>query len=90
MPPSDPPPSTGPAPPAKDRTTLWGVLGIVIGVVCCPLLGVVFGFLSLQEARRAGRPPTIGYVALALSVVAAITQAVLSLTGALRLPGAGS
>jgi hypothetical protein len=54
---------------ANDRTTLWGVLGIVIGFLCCPILGIVFGILSMQEAKKAGKPNTLGIVAIVASVV---------------------
>ncbi|WP_442934101.1 hypothetical protein [Micromonospora sp. CPCC 205561] len=48
---------------------LWGVLGIVLGVLCCGILGIVFGYLSLREARRSGRSPVLGYLAIALGVL---------------------
>lgn len=50
---------------ANDRTTLWGVLGI-IGAFCCPVLGLVFAVLCLMEARKYGKSPTLAYVAFAL------------------------
>jgi hypothetical protein len=83
-PPALPPPA---ATPANDRTNLYGWLGIVIGLCCCPIVGIVLGFLALQEAKKAGKPPTLAYIAIALSIVSAITGAVLSLTGTLRWPG---
>ncbi|GAA4688855.1 hypothetical protein [Phytohabitans rumicis] len=61
-----PPPA---AQPASDKTTLWGVLGIVLGLICCPILGVVFGVLSLQESKKAGKPPTLAYVAFAAAAL---------------------
>lgn len=60
--------------PANDKTTLWGVLGIVLAF-CCALLGIVFGVLSLLEAKKAGKSPTLAYVAFgisALNIVAGI------------------
>lgn len=68
-----------PATPAKDRTTLFGVLGI-IGVVCCAPLGIVFGLLSLMDARKNHKSQTIGYVALGLSVISLIAHIVLLVT----------
>lgn len=64
-----PPPA---AQPANDKTTLWGVLGIVLGLICCPILGVVFGVLALQEAKKAGKAPTLAYIAFAASAVSLI------------------
>jgi hypothetical protein len=63
-------PYPGPAAtPANDKTTLWGVLGIIIGLLCCWPLGIVFGFLSLQEAKKSGKPPTLAYLAFAASAL---------------------
>jgi hypothetical protein len=64
-----PPPA---AQPANDKTTLWGVLGIVIGLICCWPLGIVFGVLSMQEAKKAGKPPTLAYIAFAGSALGLI------------------
>jgi hypothetical protein len=58
-----------PAAAGNDKTTLWGVLGIVIGLICCPILGIVFGVLSMNEAKKAGKQPTLAYVAFALSAL---------------------
>ncbi|HEY7224235.1 MAG TPA: hypothetical protein VH561_11675 [Micromonosporaceae bacterium] len=65
------PPGYPPAPaaPANDKTTLWGVLGIVIGLICCWPAGIVFGILSLQEAKKYGKSPTLAYVAFAVSAL---------------------
>jgi hypothetical protein len=56
------------APAANDKTTLWGVIGIV-GAICCPVVGLIFGILSMQEAKKYGKPNTLGIVALVLSVL---------------------
>jgi hypothetical protein len=61
------PPAAAPA--GNDKTTLWGVLGIVIGLLCCGPLGIVFGVLSMQEAKKAGKPNTLGIIAIVLSVL---------------------
>jgi len=62
-------PAPPPAAAAKDNTTLWGVLGIVLAL-CCPflgpVLGVVFGVLSMNEAKKHGKQPTLAYVAFGL------------------------
>lgn len=77
-PPSVPRPA---APQKKDRTELWGWLGIVLGLICCGLLGVVFGVLSLQDAGKHGKDKTLGYVAIACGLVNVIASAILSATG---------
>jgi hypothetical protein len=65
-----PPP---PAPPPRgDRATLYGVLGIVLGICCCGILGLVLGWLSAKEAKRVGKPPTLGYVAMVIGAIALI------------------
>jgi hypothetical protein len=65
-PPYGPPP--GP-PPGTDRTALFGWLGIPIGLICCWPAGVVLGALSIWQARKYGSSPTLGYVAIGLSVL---------------------
>jgi putative Ca2+/H+ antiporter (TMEM165/GDT1 family) len=64
---------TAPYPPpaaaGSDKTTLWGVLGIVLGLICCPILGVVFGVLSMQEAKKAGKPNTLAIIAFVASAI---------------------
>jgi hypothetical protein len=62
-----PPPAATPA--GNDKTTLWGVLGIVIGLLCCPILGVVFGVLSMNEAKKVGKPNTLGILAIVASAI---------------------
>jgi hypothetical protein len=63
--------SSGPVEQAKgkDRTNLYGWLGIVIGFLCCAIVGIVLGVLSIRDAKRFGNAPTLGYVAIALSIV---------------------
>jgi hypothetical protein len=65
---------TAPYPPAaqpagNDKTTLWGVLGIIIGLLCCGPVGIVFGVLSMNEAKKAGKPNTLGIIAIVLSAL---------------------
>lgn len=80
-----PPYQQGPPPvaPGRDRTTLWGVLGIVVGL-CCGPLGVVFGVLSLMNARRVGRQPTLGIIAIVLSALTIVGNIVANANGAYR------
>ncbi|MFV2021880.1 hypothetical protein [Micromonospora sp. LOL_023] len=65
----------------SDRSTLWGVLGIVIGLLCCGILGVVFGFLSIRDAKRFGKSPVLGWVAIVLSVLNIIGSGIVWGTG---------
>jgi hypothetical protein len=62
-----PPPAATPA--GNDKTTLWGVLGIVIGLLCCWPLGIVFGVLSINEAKKAGKPNTLGIAAIVAAAI---------------------
>jgi hypothetical protein len=70
------------APAANDKTTLWGVLGI-IGAFCCWPLGLVFGILCLLEAKKVGKPPTLAYVTFAILALGLVLNIVLFATGAL-------
>lgn len=66
-----PPMGTPPAPPANDHTTLFGVLGIVLGICLWPA-GLVFSILAMNAAGRAGKPKTLGIIGLVLTVLAAL------------------
>jgi hypothetical protein len=58
-------PAPGPAPaaqPGRDNVTLFGVLGIISAFICCPPLGILFGYLSMQEARRLGKDQVLGKI----------------------------
>ena len=93
LPPGNPPPSPGGPPPyqppyqpagaagGNDRTTLWGVLGIIVGLICCGILGIVFGVLSIRDAKRYGRSQALGWVAIVLSAINIITSFSLQATG---------
>ncbi|GAA2219255.1 DUF4190 domain-containing protein [Micromonospora olivasterospora] len=76
-----PPPPPPPAAAGRDRTTLWGVLGIVLGLLCCGILGIIFGYLSIRDARRYGKSPVLGYLAIAFGVINIIAGAILRSTG---------
>lgn len=68
-----PPPSQMPVTPAKqDRSTLFGVLGIVIGFICCPIAGVVLGILAIRDAKASGKSSALGIAAIVVSAIAAI------------------
>jgi hypothetical protein len=51
---------------SNDRTTLFGVLGIVFAL-CCPIIGIVFAILSMNEAKKRGNPQTLGIVGLVIA-----------------------
>jgi hypothetical protein len=76
-----PPPA---AAPANDRSTLWGILGIVFTFCCWPL-GVVFAILSLLDARKAGKQPTLAYVAFGILALGLVVDIILFATG--NMPG---
>jgi len=64
------PPQPGPVPPpgGRDNAQLFGILSIVIAVLCCPPLGILFGYLSMQEAKKYGKDDTLGKVGFWLSI----------------------
>jgi hypothetical protein len=55
-------------PGGRDNTTLFGWIGI-IGGVCCGILGLIFGTLSIMQARKWGRSPVLGWIAIAIAVI---------------------
>lgn len=63
------PPGAYAAPgPHKNNTLLYGILGIVFAVVCCPPVGVLFGWLSMNEAKKTGSDDTLGKVGFWLGI----------------------
>lgn len=72
-----------PAATGNDRTTLFGVLGIIFAF-CCGILGVVFGILSITQARNNNKPPTLGIIALVISAINIIGGIAYSATGHLH------
>ncbi|GAB1689406.1 DUF4190 domain-containing protein [Krasilnikovia sp. M28-CT-15] len=78
-----PPPYYGPpAQPANDKTTLWGVLGIVFAFCCWPL-GVVFAVLCMMEAKKVGKQPTLAYVTFGILAIGLVINIILAATGTL-------
>lgn len=68
-----PPPPQTPATPAKqDRSAVFGILGIIVGFVCCPLIGVILGILAIRDAKAAGKSTALGIAAIIVSVIAAV------------------
>jgi hypothetical protein len=52
---------------------------MIVGLLCCPIVGIVLGVLSLRDAKRYNNAPTLGYLAIALSLVGIIWSLVVSL-----------
>ena len=52
----------------RNNTQLYGILGIVFAVVCCPLLGILFGWMSMNEAKKTGSDDTLGKVGFWLGI----------------------
>jgi hypothetical protein len=79
-----PPPAATPA--GNDKTALWGVLAIVFSCLfyCWPF-GVIFAILSLMEARKAGKQPTLAFVAFGILAVVFVVNIILFATG--NMPG---
>lgn len=69
-----------PAASGNDRTTLFGVLGIIFAF-CCGILGIVFGILAITQARSNNKPPTLGVIAIVISILNIIGSAVYYGTG---------
>lgn len=70
----------------KNNTQLFGILGIVFAVVCCPLLGILFGWLSMNEARKTGSDETLGkigfWLGIAFTAVAVVSVIIAACAGA--------
>jgi hypothetical protein len=64
-----------PAAAGNDKTTLFGVLGIILGLCCWPA-GLVFAILSMNQAKRYGKQPTLAYVAFAIIALSLILNIV--------------
>ncbi len=64
-----------PPPPSKvdNRSTVYGVVGIV-GAFCCLPIGLIFGILAVRAAKQTGQAPTLGYIAIGLSVAVAVVH----------------
>jgi hypothetical protein len=55
-------------PSGSNNTTLFGWIGI-IGGICCGILGLVFGVLSIMQARKWGQSPVLGYIGIVIGVL---------------------
>lgn len=61
---------TAPPPPAggNDKTTLFGVLGIIFAL-CCPIVGIIFAILSMNQAKKFGTSQALGVTGLVIAGV---------------------
>ncbi|WP_196279409.1 hypothetical protein [Catellatospora vulcania] len=84
-PPINPPPPPPPPPPygatpgpsgGKDMVLIYGIIGIVTAVACCAPLGILFGWLSMKEARERGADQTLGKVAFWLGIAFTALQVI--------------
>jgi hypothetical protein len=55
-------------PAGKDYTTTFGVIGIITAI-CCGIIGLIFGILSIMQARKWGKSPVLGWIAIVISVL---------------------
>ncbi len=62
-------------PAGKDNTNLFGWIGI-IGGLCCGLIGIIFGTLSILQAKKWGNSPVLGYIAIAVALVNIVAGAI--------------
>ncbi|HEX5595078.1 MAG TPA: hypothetical protein VFX61_03510 [Micromonosporaceae bacterium] len=65
----------------RDRSTMWGILGIVIGLLCCGIVGIIFGYLSIRDAQRFGKSPVLGWLAIGLSVFNIVLNGIWTVKG---------
>jgi uncharacterized membrane protein len=57
--------------------TILGVIGIVVGFLFCPIIGLLLGVFSMIQAKKAEKPATLGIAAIVASVFGAIMSLVL-------------
>jgi hypothetical protein len=77
-----PPPYGQPIPQNNTAQTL-GIIGIVVGLLCCSPAGIVLGIVSMNKAKQQGQSTTIGLVAIVVSAIALLIGIVVFATGAL-------
>ncbi|MBV1849691.1 hypothetical protein KUA19_06060 [Catellatospora sp. NEAU-YM18] len=54
----------------QDKAKIFGIIGIVTAICCTGVLGIIFGWLSLREAKRTGTSTALGWIAIVLGVLA--------------------
>ncbi|HZM84002.1 MAG TPA: hypothetical protein VFC19_50430, partial [Candidatus Limnocylindrales bacterium] len=67
-PPATPPPPHLAQPAGNDNTTLFGVIGIITAI-CCGIIGIIFGILSIMQARKWSKSPALGWIAVVIGVL---------------------
>ena len=66
------PPPMQPAAAGKDNSQLLGIIGAVVGLICCWPAGVVLGVLSLIQANKFNSSKTwaiLAFVASAINLI---------------------
>lgn len=53
----------------RDNAQLYGIIGVIAAFICCPPLGILFGWMSMTEARKLGKDDTLGKVAFWAGIV---------------------
>jgi hypothetical protein len=76
--------------PQNNTPMTLGIIGIVVGVLCCSPAGIVLGIVSMNKAKAAGQPTTLGMVAVIVSAIALVVGIILFLSGALQGPATTS
>lgn len=75
-----PPPVGGPvAAGGTDRSQLLGIIGIVVGFLCCPIAGVVLGVISIIQANKYGSNKLWGILAIVASVLGTVISLVFTI-----------
>jgi FtsH-binding integral membrane protein len=57
--------------------TVLGVLGLVVGFLFCPIVGVLLGVFSIIQSKKADKPATLGIAAIVASVLGVVMGSVL-------------
>lgn len=70
---------------SQDAGMVWGILSLVFAF-CCPLLGIIFGFVGMSKASKstaanAGTVKTLSMVGIIVSILMIVLNIVLQLMG---------
>ena len=63
------PPPPVPQASGKDNSQLLGIIGIIVGLICCSIAGIILGIVSLMQANKYGSTRMWGILAIVASVV---------------------
>jgi hypothetical protein len=69
IPPGQVPPYGASVAKPRDNAQVYGIIGIITAFVCCSPLGILFGWMSMTEARKVGKDDTLGKVAFWAGIV---------------------